>query len=331
MKLMQSDCNIPLFLQFVNMEGPSNARFVLEMIGKKKQVCYNRDMKTTKITNVVINQAIDYILEHINEDISLEAVAEHCHFSMYYFSRMFKLETGESVYAFIKRMKLEQSAFRLKIEPHRTVTDIGLDFGYSASNYSSAFRKQHRINPASFRKGIYQRTLLHPFFHMRVEEMETFEECSRKIEIKEVPDFWVLYERRIGNYHDLSGNWKDFLAKYQSFITERTLFLERTFDDPSITDMDGCIYDICMTLDPDCTLENTCRIRGGKCAVYPFKGLAKHIYAAYQTVFHVWLPQTNYELDDRCGFDIYHMVDSNSMYMELDICLPIRQLVVNRD
>ncbi len=62
------------------------------------------------ITNQAVNQAIDYILLHIEDDLSLEMVADHCHFSKYYFSRIFKEQTGESVYGFIKRTRLQQSA-----------------------------------------------------------------------------------------------------------------------------------------------------------------------------------------------------------------------------
>ena len=68
------------------------------------------------IKNEVINEAISYIMEHITDEITVEDVAEHCHFSKFHFSRVFKEETGESVYAFIKRIKMEQSAFRLKVE-----------------------------------------------------------------------------------------------------------------------------------------------------------------------------------------------------------------------
>ena len=62
------------------------------------------------ITNQAVNQAIDYILLHIEDDLILEMVADHCHFSKYYFSRIFKEQTGESVYGFIKRTRLQQSA-----------------------------------------------------------------------------------------------------------------------------------------------------------------------------------------------------------------------------
>ena len=300
------------------------------------------------IKNETINHAINYILQHINEELSVDDVAAHCHFSKYHFSRMFKKETGESVYAFIKRLKLEQSAFRLKVEPDRTVTDIGYEFGYSPSNYSWMFRKQYQTNPVNFRRNVEQATVRHAFMHMaevgeRAEELfmsemqigeehaldtysclESFEECNRKIVIKNLPDYFVLYERRIGSYCYLSEQWGDFIEKYQEFVTKDTQFLERTFDDPVITDTDGCLYDICMSVDRGVSLENTCTIEGGKCAVYPFKGLGKHIYAAYQTIFTVWLPRTSYELDYRSGFDIYHMVDRESGYMELDICMPLR-------
>ena len=41
------------------------------------------------ITNEIINQAIDYILQHIEEALTLEDVASYCHFSKFYFSRLF--------------------------------------------------------------------------------------------------------------------------------------------------------------------------------------------------------------------------------------------------
>ena len=72
-------------------------------------------------------------------------------------------------------------------------------------------------------------------------------------------------------------------------------------------------------------MENTVDIQGGRCLVYYFKGHAKCIYAAYQTIFLVWLPKTSYELDaSKSLFDVYHKVDADTMYMELDICIPIK-------
>lgn len=276
------------------------------------------------ITNESINRAIDYILLHI-EDVTLEEVADYCHFSKYYFCRLFKAQTGESVYGFIRRLKLEQSAFRLKVERERPITEIGADYGYSSSNYSTAFRQHYQVAPVAFRKSISLASVKHPFFHREEWRAESFEACNAKITREVLPDYHVIYERRFGSYEGICRAWNEFLGKYREYITEETRLLERTYDDPAVTASDNCLYDICMSVKADCPLENTALLQGGPCVVYHFKGHAKEIYAAYQTIFLVWLPRTSYELDaGRSMFDVYHRVDSDTMYMELDICLPIK-------
>ncbi len=289
------------------------------------------------ITNESINQAIDYILQHIEDEVTLEDVAGYCHFSKYYFSRLFKEQTGESVYHFIKRVKLEQSAFRLKTEQNRRITEISADYGYSSSNYSSAFRQHYRMSPIDFRRQSYVHSMAHPFFHHEKWQLESFEECSRKITVEEIPDYHVIYERRFGSYEDMSRDWGTFIEKYREYITDETRFIERTYDDPAVTFAGNCLYDVCMSCpsikrkpgyegdSENCPLENTTLIRGGRCIVYHFKGHAKYIYAAYQTIFLIWLPETSYELDaSKSLFDIYYTVDSETMYMEMDICVPVK-------
>ncbi len=276
------------------------------------------------ITNESINQAIDYILQHI-EDVTLDEVAAYCHFSKYYFCRLFKAQTGESVHSFIKRVRLEQSAFRLKVEQERPITEIGADYGYSSSNYSSAFRQHYQVAPIAFRRSISHASMKHPFFHGEEWQVESFEECNRKITVELLPDYHVIYERRFGSYEGIGAAWDAFLEKYQDYLTEETRLLERTYDDPAVTSSENCLYDICMSVGRDCLLENTADILGGRCLVYHFKGHAKYIYASYQTIFLIWLPKTSYELDaGKSLFDVYHRVDADTMYMELDICIPIK-------
>lgn len=167
--------------------------------------------------------------------------------------------------------------------------------------------------------------MAHPFFHHENWQVESFEACDSKITIENIPDYFVIYERRFGSYENLCRDWDNFIEKYRKFITEETRLLERTYDDPAVTSAGHCLYDICMSVGEDCPLTNTAKIQGGRCIVYHFKGHAKHIYAAYQTIFLVWLPKVSYELDAaKSLFDIYHMVDSKTMYMELSICIPLK-------
>lgn len=204
----------------------------------------------------LVNQSIDYIIQHLNEDLSLDSVAAQFYISKYHFSRIFKEETGESVYSFIKRCKVDQSAIDMKLNPVKTITDIGLEYGYSASNYSSVFRKHHDTSPAMFRRSIPTHSMTVPFSPERVVHFKTAEEYAAQIELKKLDDLFVLYKRFIGNYADLEKNWYQFLDEYKTFLNEKTILTERFFHDPAITNAAQCICDICMTVEHDCNLSN---------------------------------------------------------------------------
>lgn len=69
---------------------------------------------------------------------------------------MFKEDTGEALYHFIKRVRLERSAWRLKVEKEKSITEIGEEYGYSSSNFATAFKKHLDLSPAAFRKSSEQ-------------------------------------------------------------------------------------------------------------------------------------------------------------------------------
>lgn len=296
------------------------------------------------IQNQIINQAINFIISHTDLEITVDDVAKCCGFSKFYISRLFKAETGESIYSFIKRIKVEQSAWRLKVEQSRSVTEIGTDFGYSASNYATLFKQYYDMTPVRFRKEIVEKSISHPFYHGVNNKLETYEECCKKITIETLPDYFVLYERFKDNYHSLSKTWCEFTERYKDFQTDKTMFLELTYEDPSLANKDSCLFDVCMTVDkndPRLTAQktaavgitsaagtkpspNTMTIKGGKFAVYHYCGYPQMIYSAYQSFFCNWLVATGNQVDNRNGFDIYRKIDDKTLYMELDICIPIK-------
>lgn len=271
----------------------------------------------------LVNQSIDYIIQHLNEDLSLDTVSAQVFISKYHFARIFKEETGETIYAFIKRCKIEQSTIDIKLNPTKAITDIGLDYGYSPSNYSSVFRNHHNISPTMYKKLIPTQSMSVPFSPERVVHFKTAKEYGTKIEIQEFKDFFVIYERFIGSYIDIEKNWYQFLDKYKVLINEKTILLERFFNDPAITNSSHCICNICMTVEQNCGLDNVMWIRGGKWVVYHFDGEIKDIFETLQGVFSVWLPQSGYNMAQRYGLNIYHSIDRNKHSVVMDLCIPI--------
>lgn len=280
--------------------------------------------RCTGMNKELINQSIDYMLRHFDEGISVKDVADHVHFSESYFCRSFREATGESVYEFIKRLKMDQSAVDIKLVKGRPITDIGLDYGYSSSNYSSAFKKHHNVSPAEFRKSANGTDVPNPFYSEGLSGFDTFEGYAEKIKIEELMDVWVIYERVIGNYAALKEKWPRFLEKYRDYRKADTLFMERFYNDPTITGLDSCIYDLCMTTDQSCALENLTAIKGGKFAVCRYDGKIRDIFYFVQGVFSVWLPASGYTMEERYGLNRYQTIDKNSESVTMDLCIPVK-------
>ena len=284
-----------------------------------------RDSST--IRSEVINKAINYIFEHIDENITVDDVANHCAYSKYHLTRMFKEDTDEALYQFIKRVRLERSAWRLKVEKEKSVTEIGGECGYSSSNFATAFKKHLDISPVDFRK-VSEYMVEKSSFSQGL-TLDDLEDAGNLITIENIESFWVIYERKKGNYHNLPVEWCEFIEKYSHLATEETMYIECTIDDPSITDEDNCMYELCQSV----SLNNpglkesegilTHKFEGGKYAVYHFKGYPQFLFLIYQEVFCRWLSKTGNHLDERPIMDIYRNVGEDG-YMEIDICFPIK-------
>lgn len=272
----------------------------------------------------LINRSIDYIIQNMGEDLTVEDVAAHFHFSASYFSRRFKEATGESVYEFIKRLRMEQSAVDIKLARNRQITDIGLDYGYSASNYSSAFKKQYRVSPARFRKAAAVGEMANPFYPEGHSVFGTFAEYDKKIAVSTLADRTVLYERVVGNYIDLKDKWPRFVERYRDSIRADTVYIERFYSDPTIVDTNACVYDICITTDATGDHENQTVIEGGRYAMYHYEGLIRDIFCAVQGVFSVWLPHSGYTMDKRYALNIYPRIDAKSESVVMDLCIPVK-------
>lgn len=102
-----------------------------------------------------IKRALEYIDDHLNEQMSFESLAKYFHFSPYYFHRMFSVIVGKGITAYIRDRRLLRSCMQL-INTEKSVLDIGLDCGYnSAQSFSRAFRAAYGVSPSEYRKQGY--------------------------------------------------------------------------------------------------------------------------------------------------------------------------------
>ena len=75
--------------------------------------------------------------------------------------------------------------------------------------------------------------------------MAELDKAEKLITIENLQSFTVVYERKRGNYHNLPKEWCLFVDKYEYLAAPDTLYIECTIDDPSITDENNCMYELC--------------------------------------------------------------------------------------
>ena len=102
-----------------------------------------------------INRVIDYIESNLCETLQLDDLARVATFSTYHFHRIFRAITGEALYGFIQRLRLERAAGQLAANPAKTITAIAFDCGFgSSASFSRAFREYFSTSPSHWRKAL---------------------------------------------------------------------------------------------------------------------------------------------------------------------------------
>lgn len=92
----------------------------------------------------------DYIEKHLSEKINFADIAKASLFSPWYARRLFLTFTGVTPAEYTRKLRLKQSALKLRDEDVK-VLDVALDFGFeSVDGYQRAFRKEFGCNPSEY-------------------------------------------------------------------------------------------------------------------------------------------------------------------------------------
>ncbi|MZT65834.1 MULTISPECIES: response regulator [Blautia] len=101
-----------------------------------------------------VEQIRQYILTSYHENITLTALASAYHMDASYLSRMFSQTYGETIIAYLTRVRMEQ-AIRLMGDEEKKLETISFLVGYDDYNYfSRVFRKKLGVSPREYRNNI---------------------------------------------------------------------------------------------------------------------------------------------------------------------------------
>jgi len=99
-----------------------------------------------------MNHAIDYVEQHITDELNLPKLAQITHCSTYNFQRMFSMVTGITITEYVRRRRLTLAALDLQ-EGDVKVSDVSVRYGYdSPTSFARAFQAVHGVTPSEAKR-----------------------------------------------------------------------------------------------------------------------------------------------------------------------------------
>ena len=273
-------------------------------------------------------------------------------FSPFHFHRVFFTLTGETLFAYIQRQRLEKAAAVLAAGGETSVLEVALDHGFSsAATFARAFRARFGMSASQWRRGGAGRWREPHLRKMSKEIRKTGKASDRRrrdtppshtgeaamsVVVRELATQHVAYMRYVGPYgpRGIPELW----ARLRRWMETRGLEVASTvrlgvaYDDAGVTEPAKCSYDACVVVPEAFAADrwvNLMDVPGGRYAVSAFHGTAHQIEGAWHQVFANWLPESRYQPDDRACFEIYRGAPpsgSRTGTFRCDLCLPVRPL-----
>ncbi|NOX42828.1 MAG: AraC family transcriptional regulator, partial [Gammaproteobacteria bacterium] len=240
-----------------------------------------------------INDVHIYMQNHLGSTLNLDVLSSVANISKFHFHRIFSAVTGENVLQYIKRIRLENAAFRLYYTGD-PITDIARDSGYATlSAFSKSFKNQFNCNPRGYRKTGVNLT------ESDISKETSFWRNDNNIiqcEVRDVDEYVVCYVRKTGEYCIAAQSAWETLLNYardvESLSDNNNKHIGITYDSPKITSADCIRYDACISYNPDILNGikkigdiGIQRIPSGKFAVFKHRGEYSNLWNIYNAIY----------------------------------------------
>lgn len=287
-----------------------------------------------------VNRVMDYIADHLDESLTLELLAEVSGFSPFYFHRIFKSVTGETLAEATKRLRLEKAVFLKKYSKRLTLTDIAFRCGFNSStDFSRAFKAFYGQAPSKFDpENISQKRKI----CKADEDADRYysfgspdaRHAEHQVEIIKMPALNVAYLRIVNAYaegrvvagFDRMMGW----AKQRGFDRAGAL-IGMSQDDPDITPLEKYRYDVCYTVPENTAPEGDIGVRrlpANRYACLRIQGDFQAMVEGWDYLFKLWLPNSQYQPTHDPAMEVYIKTPAEIGWSEFDFnaCIPVTEL-----
>jgi AraC family transcriptional regulator len=261
-----------------------------------------------------IEEAVIYLVEHLDETIDLRDLADRVCLSRFHFHRVFQALMGETAGDLVRRLRLERSAHDLR-STSRPITEIAFEAGYATHEaFIRAFRVAFATSPSAFRRHMNYdgrlptRNGLH-FSSTEFRFAVPQGDLTMQVEIREAPTRRTLCIEHRGPYYLVGvafGSLFQWLAVNPIAHAEGIALY---YDDPAITPPDELKSDAGVIVADDFTTNDPAvhvvDVPGGRFAVVTHVGPYEALNAKGSEFYGQWLPKSEHSLRPDPCFELY--------------------------
>jgi AraC family transcriptional regulator len=258
-----------------------------------------------------LRQVIDFIGQHLDEEISLENLSDIFCVSKFHFHRLFTAFTGLSLQQYIRWLRLKRAAHQLIVDKDQSIINIAIDAGFESHEaFSRAFKKACGYSPNQYRHGSSWSHWEQPPYCLPKQD-----EDNMKVEIKEIDKIRLAVIEHRGDPNMMAKS----VDKLVSWAKKQSINLKPkpgdafaiAYDDPKITPPALFREDLGIKIPENFKLdENVIEkyLPSGRYVTVMHKGprennIADKVYYLYRE----WLPNSGEQLGDfPCIFAYYN-------------------------
>ena len=271
-----------------------------------------------------INNAIEYMENHLTDEITLADIARNVHLSAFHFRRAFSLLTEMSPAEYLRKRRLSQAGADL-MSGEAKVIDVAMKYGYdSPESFTKAFTRFHGVSPMQVRKGSPVQ-FMNRFtvrisidggciMEYRIEKWEAMDllvhakEFHAETSEKEIPGFWDEYYaneeyRKIPGYLGVCAQEKTDSDEFRYGIGCRASDVEGVPEGFEIIHLPEYTWAVFKCVGP----------------------MPRAIQDMWGQIYREWLPVSDYELIPDYDIENYLPGDPSSRNYVSEICIPVRK------
>ena len=271
-----------------------------------------------------LNRVVDYIHDHLEEEIDADRLAEVACLSPFHWHRIYTAMRGETVATTVRRLRLARAADRLA-NSAMPVMEVARRAGYgSVEAFGRAFKDAHGRPPADYRA-----SGSHAAFKAATQASDA---AGFPVSIETLPEVRCASVAHSGSYMQID---RAMGRLFEALIGQRLLagpprMIGLFFDDPDLVPTEKLRSVACVPVGreakPAAPLDET-TLRGGLYARLRYKGPYADMKNAYRWLWGVWLPQSGYDPAEALVYEEYLNDPRNVPPSDLltDIHLPLQE------